>query len=120
MPERYGAWASPHTRFRRWAKDGTFTRALRAGQVRNRLKRGSRVAGPRLPAFDQQVHTRHNVVERCFNRLKRWRGSATRYDRAAESYQAAAPVAAAKAARLGGHGSGKRRGPRRGVVSGRR
>ncbi|GAB1824416.1 hypothetical protein [Herbidospora sp. RD11066] len=29
-----------------------------------------------------------NVVERCFNRLKRWRGIATRYDKLARNYQA--------------------------------
>ncbi|EPD57758.1 hypothetical protein HMPREF1211_06096 [Streptomyces sp. HGB0020] len=59
----------------------------RADQVRNRLKRGSR--GGRPPAFDQQSYKRRNVVERCFNRLKQWRGIATRYDKTAESYQAA-------------------------------
>ncbi|WP_437099004.1 transposase [Streptomyces flavidovirens] len=29
------------------------------------------------------------VVERCFNRLKQWRGIATRYEKTAESYRAA-------------------------------
>ncbi|MFJ3890831.1 hypothetical protein [Streptomyces rubrogriseus] len=24
MPERYGSWATLHTRFRRWVKGGTF------------------------------------------------------------------------------------------------
>ncbi|MGO4752611.1 transposase [Streptomyces sp. 2MCAF27] len=33
MPERYGPWATLHTRFRRWAKDGTFERMLQAAQV---------------------------------------------------------------------------------------
>ncbi|MER6260848.1 IS5 family transposase [Streptomyces sp900105245] len=31
--------------------------------------------------------------ERCFNRLKQWRGIATRYDRTAESYEAAVALA---------------------------
>ncbi|MGY1502825.1 transposase [Streptomyces sp. QTS52] len=26
VPDRYGSWASLHTRFRRWAADGTFER----------------------------------------------------------------------------------------------
>ncbi|MER8093012.1 transposase, partial [Streptomyces goshikiensis] len=26
VPERYGSWATLHTRFRRWAADGTFDR----------------------------------------------------------------------------------------------
>ncbi len=33
VPERYGSWASLHTRFRRWAADGTFDRMLRAIQA---------------------------------------------------------------------------------------
>lgn len=34
VPERYGPWTSLHTRFRRWAADGTFDRMLRAAQAR--------------------------------------------------------------------------------------
>ncbi|GAA4098439.1 hypothetical protein GCM10022214_73690 [Actinomadura miaoliensis] len=34
VPERYGSWRSLHTRFRRWAADGTFTRMLHAAQAR--------------------------------------------------------------------------------------
>ncbi|MFJ9026460.1 IS5 family transposase [Streptomyces sp. NPDC102259] len=63
----------------------------RADQIRNRLRRGSR--GGRPPAFDKQLYKRRNVVERCFNRLKQWRGIATRYDKTAESYQAAVTLA---------------------------
>ncbi|WP_437104838.1 IS5 family transposase [Streptomyces sp. enrichment culture] len=63
----------------------------RADQVRNRLRRGSR--GGRPPVFDKQLYKRRNVVERCFNRLKQWRGIATRYDKTAESYQAAVTLA---------------------------
>ncbi|WP_392973500.1 IS5 family transposase [Streptomyces sp. LN245] len=63
----------------------------RADQVRNRLRRGSR--GGRPPAFDKQLYKRRNVVERCFNRLKQWRGIATRYEKTAESYQAAVTLA---------------------------
>nr|WP_234338060.1 IS5 family transposase [Streptomyces sp. NRRL WC-3725] len=63
----------------------------RSDQVRNRLRRGSH--GGRPPAFDKQVYKRRNVVERCFNRLKQWRGIATRYDKTAESYQAAITLA---------------------------
>lgn len=33
VPERYGPWATLHTRFRRWAADGTFDRMLRAAQA---------------------------------------------------------------------------------------
>ncbi|MEV5856742.1 transposase [Streptomyces anulatus] len=34
VPERYGPWATLHTRFRRWATDGTFDRMLRATQAK--------------------------------------------------------------------------------------
>ncbi|WP_425574715.1 transposase [Nonomuraea africana] len=34
MPEQYGPWATLHTRFRRWALDGTFERILQAAQAR--------------------------------------------------------------------------------------
>jgi transposase len=33
--------------------------------------------GGRPPTFDKQLYKRRNVVERCFNRLKQWRGIAT-------------------------------------------
>lgn len=59
----------------------------RADQIRNRLRRGSR--GGRPSTSGEQLYGRRNVVERCFNRLKQWRGIATRYDRTAESCRAA-------------------------------
>ncbi|MFD8423261.1 IS5/IS1182 family transposase, partial [Streptomyces sp. NPDC059668] len=34
-----------------------------------------------------------NAVERCFNRLKGFRGIATRYDKTATSYEAAVSLA---------------------------
>ncbi|MCP2099435.1 Transposase [Actinosynnema pretiosum] len=63
----------------------------RADQVRNRARRGSR--GGRPPGFDREIYKQRNVVERCFNRLKQWRGIATRYDKTAESYTAAVTLA---------------------------
>ncbi|WP_374106250.1 transposase [Streptomyces sp. BV286] len=59
----------------------------RADQIRNRHR------GGRPPAFDKHLYKRRNVVERCFNRLKQWRGIATRYDKTAECYQAAVTLA---------------------------
>ncbi|MFF5809844.1 IS5 family transposase [Streptomyces sp. NPDC012746] len=63
----------------------------RADQARNRARRGSR--GGRPPTFDRETYKQRNVVERCFNRLKQWRGIATRYDKTAESYEAAVTLA---------------------------
>jgi transposase len=63
----------------------------RADQILNRLNRGSR--GGRPIGFDRQTYHLRNVVERCFNRLKQWRGLATRYDKTRESYQATVTIA---------------------------
>ncbi|MGW5001578.1 transposase [Streptomyces hydrogenans] len=48
---------------------------------------------PPPPAFDRETYKHRNVVERCFNRLKQWRGIATRYDNAAPSHKAAVTLA---------------------------
>ncbi|MFF4935349.1 IS5 family transposase [Streptomyces griseofuscus] len=78
---------------RTWLRRRGITHTIpeRADQVRNRARRGSR--GGRPPTFDREVYKRRNVVERCFNRLKQWRGIATRYDKTAESYKAAVTLA---------------------------
>ncbi|MDX3372396.1 IS5 family transposase [Streptomyces sp. ME02-6987-2C] len=78
---------------RTWLRRRGITHTIpeRADQVRNRARRGSR--GGRPPAFGRELYKRRNVVERCFNRLKQWRGVATRYDKTAESYQAAVTLA---------------------------
>jgi transposase len=38
--------------------------------------------------FDKAIYARRNVVERCINRLKQWRGLATRYEKRAGNYRA--------------------------------
>ncbi len=40
-------------------------------------------------AVDKSVYRRRNVVERCFHRLRQWRGTATRYDKRPDRYLAA-------------------------------
>ncbi|MGG8365036.1 IS5 family transposase [Streptomyces lividans] len=62
-----------------------------ADQIANRARRGNR--GGRPPTFDREAYKHRNVVERCFNRLKQWRGIATRYDKSAQSYEAAVTLA---------------------------
>jgi transposase len=47
-------------------------------QIANRKKRGR--SGGRPPAFDREAYKQRNTVERCINKLKQWRGLATRYD----------------------------------------
>ncbi|MER6805899.1 IS5 family transposase [Streptomyces sp. NPDC000678] len=60
-------------------------------QRRHRLGRGHR--GGRPPAFNRDVSRQRNMVERCFNRLKGFRGIATRYEKTAVSYEAAVALA---------------------------
>ncbi len=56
-------------------------------QVGHRLRRGR--LGGRPPGFDRETYKQRNTVERCINRLKQWRGLATRTDKLAIAYQAA-------------------------------
>jgi transposase len=60
-------------------------------QVGHRLRRGR--LGGRPPGFDSQAHKQRNSVERCVNRLKQWRGLATRTDKLGIAYQAALHLA---------------------------
>src|SRR5450830_1360763 len=61
-------------------------------QRANRARRGSR--GGRPVTYDHVTYKGRNVVERSFARLKQWRGLATRYDKLAIVYRAAALLAA--------------------------
>lgn len=47
----------------------------------------------RKPNFDRDLYAARNVVERCVNKLKRWRAIATLYDKRAVNYRAAIIVA---------------------------
>lgn len=46
-----------------------------ADQIAHRKRLGSK--GGRPPAFDKTTYKQRNTVERCINKLKRWRGLAT-------------------------------------------
>lgn len=48
----------------------------------------------RRPGFDREAYRRRNVVERCVNRLKQWRGVATRHEKRALNYRAMVVIAA--------------------------
>jgi putative transposase len=56
-----------------------------ADQLGHRKNRGSR--GGRPVDFDVEDYKGRNVVERAFNKLKNWRGLATRYDKHALTYR---------------------------------
>lgn len=57
----------------------------RSDQIRHRKNRGR--DGGRPPAFDAGAYRGRNVVERGINRIKQWRGIATRYDKHALNYR---------------------------------
>ena len=58
----------------------------KSDQAANRKKRGS--AGGRPVSFDAERYRGRNTVERCINKIKAWRGLATRYDKTPDSYMA--------------------------------
>jgi transposase len=55
-------------------------------QAANRKRKGSR--GGRPVSHDADLYKERNTVERLINKLKAWRGIATRYDKTPESYLA--------------------------------
>lgn len=61
-------------------------------QIAHRKRRGSH--GGRPPAFDAEDYKARNLIERGFNTAKQWRGLATRYDKLAIVYRAAAVLRA--------------------------
>lgn len=63
-----------------------------ADQIANRKRRGR--SGGRPPGFDRGAYKQRNTVERCINRIKQWRGLATRYGKTATVYRAGLLVAA--------------------------
>ena len=69
-----------------------------AGRSDQRARRAGKPG--RKPAFDKDVYRRRNVVERCVNRLKQWRGVATRYEKRAANYRAVVFIASLMASRL--------------------
>jgi transposase len=56
-----------------------------------RMRRSQRLGRPL--SFDQELYARRNVVERCINRLKQWRGIATRYEKKAVNFHAVLLIA---------------------------
>jgi len=58
----------------------------KADQATNRKKRGSR--GGRPVSHDAALYRDRNTVERCINKIKEWRGLATRYDKTPRAYTA--------------------------------
>lgn len=85
------AYAHPSTRRAMRARGIAFTSPEKSDQIARRQAKGSR--GGRPPAFDAQLYADRNVVERCFSRLKQFRGLATRYAKRAAYYRAELVIA---------------------------
>jgi transposase len=101
---RPGGRGRPRTRPDRLLADKGYSyprcrRLLRRRQIPHTIpqrsdQRAQRAARPGRPlAFDKVVYARRNVVERCINRLKQWRGLATRYEKRAANYRAMVVIA---------------------------
>jgi transposase len=58
----------------------------KADQAAHRKKKGSK--GGRPVSHDADLYRDRNSVERCINKIKEWRGLATRYDKTPDSYLA--------------------------------
>jgi putative transposase len=65
----------------------------RSDQIMRRKAKGSN--GDRPPGFDPTRYRHRNSIERGFNRLKHWRGTATRYDKYALAFLGGLTLAAA-------------------------
>jgi transposase len=48
----------------------------------------ARTGWGQTPAFDREAYKQRNTVERCINRLKQWRGIATRCEKTETIYLA--------------------------------
>jgi putative transposase len=78
------AYSHPSTRAALRRRGIKHTIPERDDQIARRKAKGS--AGGRPPAFDTAIYKQRNTVERGFNRLKQWRGIATRYDKYALTF----------------------------------
>lgn len=81
------AYSHPSTRRELRRRRIKHTIPERRDQIAARKAKGS--AGGRPPAFDAEIYKQRNTMERAFNRLKQWRGIATRFDKLARNYRAA-------------------------------
>jgi putative transposase len=78
------AYSHPSTRTELRCRRIKHTIPERTDQIGRRKAKGS--TGGRPPGFDAALYGLRNTVERGFNRLKQWRGVATRYDKYALTY----------------------------------
>jgi transposase len=85
------AYSHPRTRRALRRRGIAFTCPERVDQIAYRKNKGA--AGGRPPAYDPDIYKRRNVVERCFARLKQFRGLATRYAKRVAYYRSEVVIA---------------------------
>jgi transposase len=85
------AYSHPSTRQALRTRGIVFTCPERSDQIAYRKAKGP--AGGRPPGFDSEIYKRRNVVERCFNKLKQFRGLATRFAKRVAYYRAEVVIA---------------------------
>jgi transposase len=79
------AYAGPKNRALLQARGITVVIPEKSDAIARRKAKGS--VGGRPLDFDAEDYKNRNVVERAFNKLKNWRGLATRYDKFALTYR---------------------------------
>ena len=99
------AYSHPSTRTELRSRRIKHTIPERKDQIARRKAKGS--VGGRPPTFDATLYSLRNTVERGYNRLKQWRGVATRYDKYALTYLGGVLLACAVIhSRVGSNNSG--------------
>lgn len=81
MPERFGNWNTTYKNFNRRADAGVWATVL--GKTQSLAQQA-----------DNLDYRGRNVVERCFNKLKQWRGIAMRSDKLTRDYHTGLCLAA--------------------------
>ncbi|GMN01268.1 hypothetical protein MTsN4n26_33150 [Microbacterium sp. MTN4-26] len=85
----------PSKKNRSWLRERGIRATIpeRDDQIANRRKRPGRPID--FGDEQQERYKGRNVIERCFNFVKQWRGLASRYDKTASSYAAGICLSAA-------------------------
>ena len=107
ITERYGIATTCYNRFVRWRRAGVWDRLLEAVSEAYAIRKttAERKIWANIPpksnredvfAFSPWVYRQRNLVERFFNRIKHYRGIATRYDKNPDNFLAVVKLIAVR------------------------